>query len=179
MKTSTEATPQKDPESRSGRRFRLNFNSIALAIVVIATLWAALQSSSASNHATEAVSKVAEQNVSLTNQQHQLTAIQTCTQRILFRAIDALNQRTQYTGAQADANIDLQRSQLRLLLKGLNPKSTQSEREAAFHNYVDDLQNFVTVVTQAQNSQTNNPYPTPAQYARCLTKAQNSPEGVQ
>jgi hypothetical protein len=97
-----------------------------------------------------------------------------CTSQVLFAAIGTLSDRSEFSTAQASANLKLQQAQADLLRKSVAGKPvTPAEGQEALKNYFTALTEFVTAATEAQNSAKFSPYPTPQQYADCLNAARN------
>jgi hypothetical protein len=92
-----------------------------------------------------------------------------CTSSVLFATVDAINQRTQYTSEQADANIELQKAQLQLLRTP--PNSPPAVGQAALARYVRSLTQYIKVTSDAKQAAVLNPYPTKEEYTRCLSEA--------
>jgi hypothetical protein len=129
--------------------------NVALFIVVIMTLWAAVSSQHSSN--------------TVKTTQAQIKQVTACNQVYLTKTIDALNERTTYTQAQADANVNLQKAQALFLNELLHrPPYSQRRQSRAAKNYLTTLTKFVTVSGQSSRKQTANPYPTKRALKRCL-----------
>ncbi len=139
---------------------------IGMAIVVVATVWAALQS-------TSAVRAVQAQQEADQQQQNIKNAEQRCTTNVLFDTIDALNQRTEFSGAQAQANIELQKAQLPLVRAIGDPTITDEEGARIVHNYLKALEKFLDLSSKQVSSVRQNPYPTIKGYQQCLADAQD------
>ena len=123
----------------------------ALVIVV----WGAFSAQQASNKVEET--------------QKELARVSHCTQDILADTVEALNERTEYTGEQASSNVELQGAQYTFLAILLdNPPPTDQKINESLRAYVDALGQFVEVNTKAQIKVKNNPYPTSQDYESCL-----------
>lgn len=121
---------------------------IAMIVVMIIVVAAALLSQKASNDV------------------HTSTG---CTREFLEKTIVALNERTEFAGAQAKANIELQRAQqdfFELLLR--KPPETEARRSAAAQDYLANLNKFIELNTKTADKVTKNPYPTSEQLQDCL-----------
>ena len=98
---------------------------------------------------------------------------QNCTEQFLGSTVDALNERTQYTIAQADANVELQRSQLKFIKALVAPGPTPSrEGEQALNDYFNALQEYTRLTGLQTGRVESNPYPTPEEYRMCLSEGQ-------
>jgi hypothetical protein len=92
-----------------------------------------------------------------------------CTQEFLVKTIVALNERTEFAGAQAESNVELQRAQqqfFELLLR--KPPETEARRSAAAQEYLKNLNEFITLNTKTADKVAQNPYPTNEQLQDCL-----------
>jgi len=128
--------------------------SIALAIVVLLTAWAAFASASAS-------SKVQDTQDA---QKHDTE----CTQEYLVKTVKALNERTEYSVAATKANVDLQKAQadfFALLLR--KPPESVAVRTDAAQTYLRTLTEFVKVSGQSATKAELFPYPTDRELATC------------
>ena len=115
------------------------------------------------------VFKTAEVNNDLKDVQYAQGKVTVCNQEFLSRTIRALNDRTAFTIEQAEANIDLQKSQTRffaLLLE--QPPRPEDARRKAGQDYLNDLTTFLTVSGQNKHAVEANPYPTNEELKKCL-----------
>lgn len=130
---------------------------VALGLVVLMTAFAAFSSQSAVNKTAD-VQKQQAQNTY-------------CIQQILSETVNSLNERTQFSSAQATANIKLQKSQLQYVtIFTAQPQPTQKEAMAAFDRYIKALSHFVSVAGQTRDASEQFPFPTNAELASCLRK---------
>lgn len=137
-------------------------SDIAIMLVVVFTLYASFVSQRASNDVQDA--------------QDRSDIAVACTVKIQGAALNALNERSIYTKAIADANIDLQQSQsdfFGLLLH--QPAYPESEQRAAADTYYNDLQQFLTLAQKGAKKVVENPFPTVEDLRSCL----NGEEGKQ
>ena len=135
---------------------------VSLALVVILTAFAAFQSQQASN-STESQQK------QMKIAQAQLEQVTQCNKTVLRQALVALNERTTYSEAQVNANVDLQTSFAELLTTILHQlPSPDKKRTHATHQYYQDLTNFVSVADKTKAKQRENPFPTDEQLNACL-----------
>lgn len=151
------STPDRPVTKRDERGF-IRYPVLAdamLLVVLVLTVYAAFVSQAASN------------DVRATQEsQDQVTE---CNKVFLTRTIDALNERTTYTQAQAQANVELQRAQTRLLAVLLEePPPSDARSEVAFNEYFETLTNFVTVNSKYADKVETNPYPTTDEVEDCL-----------
>ena len=130
--------------------------NIALALVVMTTVYAAFLSQKASNEVEE----------------NQLTIekITKCNQMYLAKTVEALNERTTYSLAQARANVDLQGAQAELLRRILvEPPPTQEVGRDALRDYFEGgVQSYIEVNERALAKYIENPYPTTEDIEACL-----------
>jgi hypothetical protein len=96
-----------------------------------------------------------------------------CTIKIQGQALTALNERSTYTKATADANIDLQQSQadfFGLLLH--KPPFSEARRSKAAESYFEDLQQFLVLAKAGAKKVAENPFPTVKDLRSCLGEEQ-------
>lgn len=131
---------------------------IALLAVVIVTVWAAFSSAAASDK--------------VKNNQENIEKITYCNQAFLSKTIVALNERTTYSRAQSDANVELQTGFLAFLrVLQFQPPKPESERVAAFNGYVKKLDNYVELNKKTKDKAAENPFPTATEFSDCLDKS--------
>lgn len=101
--------------------------------------------------------------------QNRLEQVTSCNEDTLTRTVEALNERTQYTAAQATRNVELQRAQYQFLAILLeDPPPSDARINQSLRVYIDALGEFVVVNTKATETQQKFPYPTPEDYQSCL-----------
>ena len=154
-------------------------NWLVLALVAVA-VWAAFSTQSVNNNfantqddlvSTQADLKTAQADLKST--QDRLEHVVSCTSFILTKAITALNERTTYSGAQADANIDLQKAQAEMLdILTHEPPYSDAEKEAALQAYLDAQDRFFELAKKSGVKVDENDYPTKEEFETCL----DSPE---
>jgi hypothetical protein len=130
------------------------FKDVSLLVVVIITVVAAFMSATASSRV----------KATQDEQRHDTD----CTQQYLTATVKALNERAEFTIAQANANLDLQTSQAEffgLLLR--RPPETVRVREAAAQQYLDDLHQYITIVQKTKVKAELFPYPSDKALANC------------
>lgn len=131
--------------------------NFALMIVVLATVYAAFASQSASN--------------SVKDTQKKLQLVVSCNQEYLAKTINALNQRTQYSLEQTDKNIALQRAQADYLNVVLEiPDAGEIRTDKALRLYFEKLTGFATVSGKQTDKILTNPYPTNTELLDCIAK---------
>lgn len=134
---------------------------IALLLVVIVTVWAAFSSQRASNE--------------LRYTQDRITRVTVCNQQFLQQTIRALNDRTSYTNAQVEANIELQREQARFLsVYFVDPPTTEEQRTAGLARYFQALTTYLSKSQNAAQHLKQKPYPKAKQLDRCLGSAKEA-----
>lgn len=149
---------------------------ILLLVVVVITVWAAFASQKASNDVKadqkedDAVqAQLVSTQDDLKTTQAQLAQVTTCNQIFLGRTIRALNERTTYTVAQTNSNVQLQKAQARFfgILLGIPPPSEEESTSEA-RAYLDKLNEFVKVSEKSAAKALTNPYPTNEDLTTCL-----------
>jgi len=134
------------------------FKDVALLVVVVLTVWAAFISA----HASAKVQETQDYQTSSTD----------CTQQYLTKTVSALNERSQYTIDQTNANVKLQKAQadfFALLLR--RPPESVSVQEKAAQDYLKALQNYVAVAEKSSKTAVLNPYPTDEALINCYNNA--------
>lgn len=130
---------------------------IALAVVVILTVWAAVSSQIASRGVKET--------------QANLRVVSACNQHYLVQTVEALHERTTFTKDQAQANIELQKAQsdyFRFLLK--KPPYPLDQQSAAAQVYLDALTKFVSLSLKTSAKAAEYPFPDENALQTCYTK---------
>lgn len=142
-------------KNNNGGFIKIPLRDIAILLVVGLTAWAAFVSQKASND--------------VENSQDRSKLQTACTIAITGEALDALNQRSTFTKAAADANIELQQSQsdfFGLLLH--QPPFSETRRAEAAQQYFGDLQQFLVLAKKSSNKVSENPFPTVKDLQNCL-----------
>jgi len=130
------------------------FKDVMLLVVVVLTVVAAFVSATASSK----VSDTQNEQVHDTD----------CTQEYLTKTVKALNERAEFTIAQANANLDLQTSQAQffgLLLK--RPPESVSVREQAAQSYLTDLHQYITITQKSKVKAELFPFPSNKALSNC------------
>lgn len=129
--------------------------NIAVLLTVGLTAYAAFVSQRASNDSQSSQDRIE-------------TAIN-CTIKIQGEALNALNERSTYTKATADANIDLQTSQARFFSVLLHkPPYSEARKSQAVKDYYSDLQHFLSLAKKGSVKVTENPFPTEEDLTKCI-----------
>lgn len=150
-------------------------NFFVLAIVAVAA-WAAITTQlvnndlkSAQGDLKSAVADLKVAQADLKKAQERTEHVVFCTSLILSKAIDALNERTTYSGAQADANVELQQAQAEMLgILAHEPPYPEARRDAAIQAYFDALGKFFGLAKKSQEKVEQNDYPTIEEFKACL-----------
>lgn len=141
---------------------------VTLLIIIVITVWAAVQSQIAVNKVTE--------NQEAVERQYQIRAKENaCISSVLFATVQALNERTSFTVAQAEANVALQRAQAEMLgyFLDLPPDATEEERRAVTTRYFEALTDFINLSVQTQDKAEEFKFPTEEEFIACLDQAHN------
>lgn len=102
--------------------------------------------------------------------QDRIDHISSCTAIFLGDALEALNARTEYSGQQAQANIDLQKAQAQMLRILLHVPPHPSARQGeATQEYFDTLLRFLNISQTQRNRADANEYPTLEDFETCLS----------
>lgn len=162
-----------DDKGFTTNRFVMN---VAMALVLALTVWATVSTQLTNNRVQDTQDKLIDTQNSLQDTQDNLQDAQrsirlvsSCTAIFLSETIVALNERTTYTRDLADANVHLQRSQLKFFSFFLvKPPPTRAQSKAAFEDYLNALTKFVSVSGKSTNKVATNPYPTNQELQDCL-----------
>lgn len=125
--------------------------------VVLLTVWAAFASQRASN--------------SIEDTQAKLARISYCNQEYLSKTIAALNERTNATQDQVDANVVLERAEsmfLRAMI--LSDVDATAVRGKALHVYSQAVDSFILTSKNAADRIESYPYPTNTELFDCLNQ---------
>jgi|GEM_PF-3723089 len=132
-------------------------NGVALALVVVATLYAAFTSAFTSSKVDEA--------------QTQRDREVACTSQVLFDTVEALNDRTVKAAALAEGNVRLIDAQAKFLRTTLRMRDggviDEVARREALVTYLDAIEKFSKVSTEVQDARADNPFPTETEYREC------------
>jgi len=131
--------------------------NIAVLLTVGLTAYAALVSQKASNdsHAS----------------QDRIENIVVCLQHAQSSTLKALNERSTFTKATVDANIELQQSQEKFFSILLHkPPFNEARRSQAARDYFGDLQTFLTLAKKGNAKVKANPLPTDEAFGDCLRR---------
>ncbi len=138
---------------------------IALVVVLIVVAWAAFASQQANN-------AIDKQQQGYEDQQAFIARISTCNKVYLSKALEALNERTTYSEAQVNSNVDLQTSFATLLGTLLHkPPYSDRKRNRATQQYYHDLTNYVSIADKTKQKVQENPFPTDKALDDCLRGA--------
>lgn len=128
---------------------------LAMLLVVCITAWASFVSQKASNDAH--------------NTQDRFEQIVVCNQRTIANLLSALDERSTYTVASADANIDLQSAQREFTKVVLHkPPFSDARKTRAFKNYFDQLNRFLRIAHKNKGKVVAHPLPTIDGFTKCL-----------
>lgn len=133
---------------------------VMMVVVLIIVVLAALLSQHSSNTVKETQQEQVKTNA--------------CTKEYLTKTVRALNERTEFTIAQAQSNVALQKAQadfFSLLLR--RPPETVNVREKAAQDYLETLQGFVSISEKTRLKAEQFPYPTDHELKICYTQANN------
>ena len=143
----------------------------ALVVVLILVVYAAFASQVASNNSEKA------QN-DLKSQQEFVARVSVCNKIYLSKALSALNERTTYSEAQVNSNVDLQTSFSKLLGILLHqPPFSEAKREHATADYFQDLTKFISIADKTKRKQLENPFPETSELDACLSNTEAPTDG--
>lgn len=137
---------------------------VMISFLVLFTAYAAI-STGITNH------RVTENSNDTKAVGQKVERITRCNSEFLGKVIVALNERTTYTTAQADANVSLQKAQLKLLAIGLTiPPPSPADGDKAIREYYAKLNKFVDLAEKTAKKTISNPYPTISEFRICVLK---------
>lgn len=143
---------------------------IAVGLAVLLCLYATVSTGITNNKLEDAISDIRASQEADVQIQLKLARVTVCTQEYLGKTITALNERTEFTQAQSDANVNLQKAQREFLETYLiRPPASPEVLDAALELYVSRLQAFVEVAQKNRMKVTDNSYPKPEELAVCLS----------
>lgn len=134
--------------------------TVATGVCVVLVAVAAFITQNSANDSNKAVNQV--QSLSI------------CNQRIMAKTLIALNERSTFTKAAADSNINLQQSQadfFGILLH--RPPYSENRRTKSSFDYYHDLQEFLNLAKKSRKKVEENPFPTVRDYNRCIRQEQD------
>lgn len=152
-----------DRNERGVARFTPFLKQLPLFLALVFTLYAAFSAQAATNK-----EKQTSERLDATVQR--LDDLTTCNTDILGKALNALNERTTYSGDQAALQLELQKAQATFLRIIIGPPPPTDEAAfAALKEYFDKLTQFAVVSEKSQEKIRNNSYPTKDQLDACFT----------
>lgn len=151
---------------------------IALFIVVVLTVYASFVSQRTSNKVSDQSDDLAAQQTVISQQQTTIAkqqAVQnkliSCNQAVLQGTLAALNARTQYTIAQSQANIDLQKAFNTVVTASLQePPIDEATGRKIVEDYAKALSHFLEISGKNVDQIDKNPYPTPTALLDCVNQ---------
>lgn len=162
---------RKRKEDESGFMRHPIIADIALVMVVAMCVFASFSTQSTNNKLEKAIQDIESNEAQDDKTQDRLARITVCTQSYLSQTIEALNQRTEYTKEQAEANVKLQLAQREFLeLLIVAPPVSDEEASEAVENYVQKLTEFADLAGKQRTKVSSFPYPTETELKKCLEK---------
>lgn len=142
---------------------------ILLVTVLALTFWAAYSTGETNNKLEKAVEDLASVQAQDEVQDQRLEKISQCTLQYTSRTIRALNERTQYTQAQANQNVKVLREQAKVFRAILLvPPLAEEQVRTILEDYVITLADFNDVAKKNKAQVTSYAYPTNKELANCL-----------
>lgn len=147
-------------------RLPIRQSTIGFGLIVLIMIAVVLSTLSTNN-------KLADTQSQLQIQSMQREAQNQCTSTILFDTVRALNERTEFSVAQAQANVDLQNAQVVLVTSLLTPQQTGGVDGTtdALSDYLTALKEFQRIVGLNTGRAQEFPYPTQEEYLSCLSNS--------
>lgn len=149
-------------------RFPVILN-ILIVSVFLMTVYSVVRVEMSYQKSDAAVSDLQTQQKENEAQNDRIEAIAKCTLSFTSQTIRALNERTEFTQAAANANSLVLREQAKFLRVVLIiPPVTEEESRAALESYFDRLRRYNRVAELQRQQVAENPYPTNEELATCL-----------
>lgn len=148
-------------------------NGVALAVVVCATIVSSVVAVQSSNASQEAVNALRAQDDRQATQDEFLRAQTSCTRRVVFGTVRALNDRTAFTVPNAQQTIRVREAQAKFLRVIVNEDIQQDTREA-LREYLQVVEDAITQTEKVTEKLKETPYPKLRSYTRCLNDAQEN-----
>lgn len=140
-----------------------------MILVLSLCLWASISTGVTNNKLEDAVEDIKAAQIQDSKQDERLETISQCTLEYTSKIIQALNERTTYSQAQADAVAEVLEAQakfLRLVL--VIPPVSDDRKRISLQAYVDGLADFNEVAIKNRDKTTKYAYPTNEALAGCL-----------
>jgi Sec-independent protein translocase protein TatA len=147
-----------------------------LILVLALVVWSSFKSQIVSNDVEKTQSQLKTALSQLKTTQSQLAQAQAaqkktteCTQEFLSKTIEALNERTTYTQAQASANVDLQKAFDKLITASLRkPPPDAKEARQIVETYAAALKHFIEISAKSASKAAGHPFPTNDEFNSCI-----------
>lgn len=163
-------TFMKDRDRNEGGFMRIPWAADILMITVLALcVWASVSTGNTNNKLESAVSDLKAVQKADNVQDRRIEKITQCTLEFTSKTIRALNERTTYTQAQANANVRVLAAQaefLRIVL--VIPPVTEAAKRSALEDYVVALSKFNEVAAKNRATVREHSFPTNKELAGCL-----------
>ena len=146
---------------------------VMMLIVLVITSWAAFSTQKVNNDLKSTQADLAETQGDLESAQARMAGIVLCTSQTLGEALVALNERTTYSGARTQANVELQKMQadmLRILLH--EPPYPEAAQEEAADQYFEALIRFLDLSEKQKGTTLKYDYPSVDGFEACLDNPQ-------
>lgn len=146
--------------------------NVALAVVVLLSLWASISSQIQSDDLQDTNSDLKTAQADLKDAQSAIKRIGVCNQVSLTQLVQALNERVGYTQGRADADVALTKSEAKFWTLILTePPPSPEEGRAALEKYLGLINDFVKASAEAKIKGNEFPYPTEEELKACYTAA--------
>lgn len=135
---------------------------VLLVVIAVLTVFSVVRVEQSYDKSDQAIKDTQAQNA-------RIEAVAKCTLSFTSQTIRALNERTEFTQASANANSQVLREQAKFLRVVLIiPPVSDDESRAALESYFDKLRRYNRVAALQKQQVAENPYPTNEELARCL-----------
>lgn len=143
-----------------------------ILILFVATLYSVFVGQDATDKANQAVEDIQSQQARDQVQNDRIEQVGRCNLEFTAKTIRALNERTEFTRAQALANVDILESQLSFLdLVLVVPPVADAVRRSALEQYTNAVDRFVRVSNRTRDRASRFQYPTNEEFLQCLGTA--------
>lgn len=142
---------------------------ILLISVLAMTVWAAWSTGSTNNKLEAAISDISANQKKDDAQELRIQKVTSCTLEFTSRTIEALNERTTFTGSVASANSEVLQAQqdfLEIILQ--IPPPSDKDALAALRTYTNAVAQYNVLADKSEGKRNEFAYPTNKELATCL-----------
>ena len=143
-------------------------NLIMLSVIAM-TVWATFSTGATNNKLEKALIDIQENQAADDKQEIRIQRVTSCTLEFTSRTIQALNERTTYTGKASDANAEVLQAQQDFLETILRtPPPSDEDALAALRTYTNAVATYNILADKSRDKRNQFAYPTNKELAICL-----------